>query len=273
MNTESIPKKKLLIGLVIPALLLAAFLIYYWFILLEQRISTDDAYIEADLIPVNARILGYVKEVPKSETHSVKKGDVLAILDDTDIKVELAFKEAKYKKSIGDFDRAKSLRSSRAISSSDFELAQANWVANKADYEGSQLKLSYTQILSPVDGTIAKKNVQPGQFVQPGQSLFVIVPDGAVWIKANYKETQVGKIKAGMNVKIEVDSFPGKKWQGKVESLYPSSGAILALLPPENATGNFTKIVQRIPVKISISGPNSPELKPGMSVTTTIYHE
>jgi len=102
---------------------------------------------------------------------------------------------------------------------------------------------------------IAKKGLDEGQFVQPGQRLFVMVPDGKIWVKL------------GADVNVKVDAYPRQTWKGKVESISPSSGAILSLLPPENASGNYTKVVQRIPVVITV------EQKPGMSVNTTIIVE
>jgi membrane fusion protein (multidrug efflux system) len=245
---------------------------YYWFFYLNSHITTDDAYVETDLSPVHSRIVGFVNEVLVVENQRVQKGEVLAIFDETDLDVEFSFKKAKLDKAASDFSRATKLMRSRALSQSDYETAKANLAAMEADYKGTQLKLQYTRILSPIDGIVGKKNIQPGQFVQPGQGLFVIVPESTIWIKANYKETQLENVKAGMKVLISVDAYQHHTWEGHIESISPISGAKLSLLPPENASGNFTKIVQRIPVRIRIDSSMSKQqrLKAGMSVTTTI---
>ena len=108
------------------------------------------------------------------------------------------------------------------------------------------------------------------QFVQPGQTLFVIVPTENAWIKANFKESQVRLLKAGQEVEIHVDAYPGEKWKGKIDAIFPSSVASLSLLPPENSTGNFTKVVQRFAVKISFEQKKDLRLLPGMSVEPVV---
>jgi len=118
-----------------------------------------------------------------------------------------------------------------------------------------------------------KKNVEIGQLVQPAQTLFSIVSTDDIWVVANVKETDIGKIKTGDKVDIEVDAYPGKKIEGKVESISAATGARFALLPPDNATGNFTKVVQRVPVKIRLDASAGKQLplRPGMSVLATIH--
>jgi membrane fusion protein, multidrug efflux system len=269
---KSIWSSKIFLTLVATLSCVVGALSYYWFDYSKTRIVTDDAYVETDLFPVNSRMMGFVKEVLVKENDPVKKGQTLIVFDDTDINIEVGFKKAKLAKAKADMARAKKLSSSKALSTSDFELAKANLFAMQSDYDGSLLKLRYTKILAPVDGVIAKKNIEAGQFVQPGQGMMVIVPVSPIWIKANYKETQLENVKVGMKVIVTVDAYPGIDWVGHVESISPSSGAKLSLLPPENASGNFTKIVQRIPLVVNVdSGKNSkPTLRPGMSVTTTI---
>ncbi|MGC8659882.1 MAG: HlyD family secretion protein [Desulfomonilaceae bacterium] len=140
----------------------------------------------------------------------------------------------------------------------------------------AKLNLSYTKILSPVDGYVTQKNIEPSQFVTPGQRLLEIVPlqPPNVWITANFKETQLTDVRPGQSVSIEVDTYPGVVIRGKVDSIMTGTGSVFSLLPPENATGNFVKVVQRIPVKITIDEPNVsaiPVLRLGMSVIPTIY--
>lgn len=143
---------------------------------------------------------------------------------------------------------------------------------NQAVEHQAELNLSYTTIASPIDGTIGARSLRVGQFVQAGTQLMAVVPLHAVYIVANFKETQLTNIRRGQPVAVGIDSFPGKTIRGEVDSVAPASGLEFALLPPDNATGNFTKIVQRIPVKITINrdSPLIGLLRPGMSVEPVI---
>ncbi|UWU94176.1 HlyD family secretion protein [Bradyrhizobium sp. CB1015] len=140
----------------------------------------------------------------------------------------------------------------------------------KALQRQAELNLSYTTIVSPIDGVVGNRTLRVGQFVQAGTQLMSLVPSNGAYVIANFKETQLGQVRAGQPVEIEVDMFPGKAVRGHVDSLAPASGQEFALLPPDNATGNFTKIVQRIPVKIVLDG-HDVELRPGMSVIPSIH--
>jgi membrane fusion protein (multidrug efflux system) len=139
----------------------------------------------------------------------------------------------------------------------------------------SQLKLGYTRIVAPVDGYITRKGVESGATVQAGQSLMAIVPLADAWIVANYKEAQLTHIKPGQKVRFTVDAYPGQTFQGTVESVMAGTGAAFSLLPPENATGNYVKVVQRIPVKILIDQNSDPDhlLRVGMSVEPVVLTE
>ncbi|NTE05273.1 HlyD family secretion protein [Agrobacterium tumefaciens] len=142
----------------------------------------------------------------------------------------------------------------------------------QSDIDFAKLQLSYTDIKAPATGIVSKKNVQKGQLVQAGQSLFSVVNDGSIYVTANFKETQLEKIKTGSKVEIEVDAYPDEKIQGEVYNFSPITGAKGSLLPPDNATGNFVKVVQRIPVKIKIhpSKEMLAKLRPGMSVKASV---
>jgi membrane fusion protein, multidrug efflux system len=135
----------------------------------------------------------------------------------------------------------------------------------------AQLNLQRTLILAPASGRIAKKNVDPGKYVQPGQPLLSIVEQDT-WVVANFKETQVEKMAVGQPVEVKVDAYPGRVFKGHVDSVQPGTGAVFSLLPPENATGNFVKVVQRVPVKIVMESPFDPAhpLWPGLSVVPTV---
>jgi membrane fusion protein (multidrug efflux system) len=149
---------------------------------------------------------------------------------------------------------------------------QAQIQQKDATLKGAELNKNYTKIYAPSDGYIAKKSVEIGNQIQPGQSLMAIVPLDDIWITANYKETQLERVKLGQKVKIKVDSYPSKAFYGKVDSVMAGTGAVFSLFPPENATGNYVKIVQRIPVKIILDKGTDPAhiLRIGMSVVPTI---
>ncbi len=158
------------------------------------------------------------------------------------------------------------------ILKADLEKAKAALAQTKAGQEAAELKLSYTRITAPVDGTIGQKSVRIGGFVNAGKPLLAVVPLDAVYITASFRETQLAHVQAGQSVEIKVDALPGETLQGKVESLSPASGVSYSPIAPHNATGNFTKIVQRLPVRISIN-PNqaaASKLRVGMSVAPTV---
>jgi len=149
--------------------------------------------------------------------------------------------------------------------------AQAALAHDQAAEEQAELNLGYTTIVAPVDGVVGNRSLRVGQFVQAGTQLMAVVPTDGVYVLANFKETQLTSVRPGQPVTIDVDMFPGSAVKGHINSIAPASGQEFALLPPDNATGNFTKIVQRIPVKITLNGDAlAGLLRPGMSVTPTI---
>ncbi|QRM33877.1 HlyD family secretion protein [Microvirga sp. VF16] len=154
------------------------------------------------------------------------------------------------------------------------ELAQAHAVLARsaAALKQAELNLSYTTITASVDGVVGNRTLRVGQYVQAGTQLMAVVPVDATYVIANYKETQLTHVRPGQPVEIDVDTFPGATFSGRVDSIAPASGQEFALLPPDNATGNFTKVVQRIPVKIVLDSgrPLAGQLRPGMSVTPSI---
>lgn len=152
--------------------------------------------------------------------------------------------------------------------------SQANIALRKAELDFAQLQSSYTIITAPISGTVSKRNIEPGQLVQSGQILFSIVSDTSIYVTANYKETQLAKIRAGQKVDISVDAYPGQGFKGVVANFGGATGAKFSLLPPDNATGNFVKVVQRIPIRIDFLGLDQKwkdRLKPGLSVTANIH--
>jgi membrane fusion protein (multidrug efflux system) len=173
-----------------------------------------------------------------------------------------------------DSDKAGIASAEKQISvlQAQLEQARAALKQRQASEHQAELNLGYTIITAPLDGTVGVRTVQIGQYVQPGTQLMAVVPLHAVYITANYMETQLTHVRPGQSVTIEVDTFPGTVVHGHVDSMAPASGQQFALLPPDNATGNFTKIVQRIPVKIALDAddPLAGRLRPGMSVEPTI---
>jgi len=152
--------------------------------------------------------------------------------------------------------------------SSEARVKQAQAAVGRAE-----LDLEHTTLKASIKGIVSRKSVEPGQVIQPGQPLMTLIPLEQVWITANFKETQLEDMRVGQRVKIDVDAYGGKEFTGKVDSIAAATGSRFSLLPPENATGNFVKVVQRVPVKIVLDAGQDAEhlLRPGMSVTPTVY--
>ena len=171
-------------------------------------------------------------------------------------------------------DNANLISAQKQVELLKAEIVQAKATAARAAaiQQQAELNLGYTTIVSPIDGVVGNRSLRVGQFVQAGTQLMSIVPADGAYVVANFKETQLTPVKAGQAVDIEVDMFPGQIVHGHVDSIAPASGQEFALLPPDNATGNFTKVVQRIPVKIALDDKHGPAiaLRPGMSVIPTI---
>jgi membrane fusion protein (multidrug efflux system) len=300
--------------------------------------------VDGHIIPVLAKVGGYVQTVNAVENAPVKEGQVLVQIDDAEYRVRVAQAEAdlaaaqaavtgggnvgqaeaqvqtassqreatdaqiaaaraNLQQAQSDLARIRTLAEKQIVSQQQLDaaqaaveaqsatllaaqrqaaaagatvgtaragvrLAEARLGAAQASRENAALQLSYTKVAAPASGTISRKQVEVGQLVQPGQTLMSIVADTGVWVTANFKETQLADISIGRPVELDVDSYPGCEARGTVESVSAATGARFALLPPDNATGNFTKVVQRIPVRIKVTqgcGDSRP-LRPGMSV-------
>lgn len=161
------------------------------------------------------------------------------------------------------------------VSNKQTEVAAANINRAKAALDAAQLNLNYTVVTASIDGQVSKINIQPGQLVQPGQSLFYIINNEEVWVIANFKETQLNKMVIGQKVTLKVDAFPDTEFEGTLTSFSPATGSRFSLLPPDNATGNFVKTIQRLPVKISLDPNNDAKkvslLRPGMNVDVDVH--
>jgi len=283
MNTpaflKNVPKKYLIAG--IAAFLLIFGFTFYQFISFE---STDDAFVDGHIAPVSARVEGQVVELLVKDNQMVKSGDVLARIDDKDYtdKRDMAqaddfAAEAELQEALKDNLRYKTLLSNQEISKQEFDNtslrvrnAQAQAMRAKAKLDLAQLDLQHTQIIAPIDGKVSARSVEQGQYVSVGQPLLSVVSSD-VWVTANFKETQLTRMKPGNPVEIHVDAYPGVTLMGRVDSIQGGTGETFSLLPAQNATGNFIKVVQRVPVKIILVNPNPAyPLWPGLSVSPKV---
>lgn len=209
------------------------------------------------------------------QTHSSTQQKVeQAVADEQRLAAQLTSRQA-------DFEQAKTMlrsnedaaeaerRTKKVLESQEGQLI-ADLHAKEAALTGSKVNLGYTTIAAPVDGTVGERQVRPGQLVSPGTQVISFVPV-VRWVQANYRETQLTNVKVGDAAEIRIDEFPGRVVHGKVLEIAPASGSQFALLPPDNATGNYTKVVQRIPVKIALEDSTfANSLRPGLSVIVTV---
>ncbi|MDE3153563.1 MAG: HlyD family secretion protein [Acidobacteriota bacterium] len=176
-------------------------------------------------------------------------------------------------KAEADYASAKSGTQQVAVDQARVKAAEARVEQAKAALAQAELNLAYTTVVAPTDGVVSKKSVEPGQVIQAGQPLLAVVPLEDVWVTANFKETQLDHMRPGQRATISVDALDGRTFEGHVDSIAAATGARFSLLPPENATGNYVKVVQRVPVKIVLEKGQDPQrlLRPGMSVEPTVY--
>jgi membrane fusion protein (multidrug efflux system) len=341
-NSKSRSRTKLILSSFGALAFLAALWFAYDYITVGRFIvSTDDAYVGADMAIIAPKVPANVAEVPIVNNEAVKKGDVLVRLDDGDYR--LAVDQAKAKlatqtAAIATFEaQINAAQAADAQAKAQLESAKATVLKTEADYtrtsalaardystkaaldaataardsaraqvkadaaaiesadanislleaqrseaqrvakelqvavEKAERDLSFTVIRAPFDGVVGNKSVQVGDYVTPGKRLAAVVPLDKVYVDANLKETQLGPIVVGETANVRVDALDGALLKGTVESVAPASGSQFSLLPPENATGNFTKIVQRVPVRISIPAAEAKgRLRPGLSVVVGI---
>jgi membrane fusion protein, multidrug efflux system len=247
--------------------------------------STDDAFVDVHTVSMAPKVAGRVAVVRVDDNQLVKKGDVLIEIDPRDFQVALAQAKANLAKDKATLvqantneKRAQDLFAKKVISTQERDTNIANSDASKASVEAdeaaveqAELNLDYTKITAPIDGYVTKEAVAIGDYLQVGQTLMALVPP-RVWVIANFKETQLRSMRAGQPATISVDAYPGVKLQGRVDSVQAGSGAAFSLLPPENATGNYVKVVQRVPVKIVLDEQQQLQrvLGPGMSVVPSV---
>ncbi len=240
-----------------------------------QNIEQQKLLQQALIAQAEAAIQGADADVTRYHLETVRQEKLLAGgLAGTLQIVEQAVDNEQRAKAALDLDRAKLRQEREQINVLDSQAKQArgSLLAQKAARDLAKINLGYTRIVAPVDGMVGQRLVQRGQYLSAGTQVIWEAPLPNVWVIANYKETQMTNIRVGQNAQVTVDAFPGVVLRGRVDSWSPASGAQFALLPPDNATGNFTKVVQRIPVKITLEPDRrlADLLRPGMSVITTI---
>jgi membrane fusion protein, multidrug efflux system len=235
--------------------------------------TTDNAYITGHIHYIAPQVTGVVKTVAVENNTRVKAGDLLVQIDPEPLEAMLSEAIAKNEKAQEDYQREVGLAQTRVVSVQDLAHARDDATAAAAEQRMAELNRRYTTIVSPVDGVVGGRNVEAGNTVQPSINLLAVV-EAHPWVEANFKETQVAHIHPGQKVTMTIDAIPDKTFEGTVQSLAPASGREFALLPADNATGNFTKIVQRLPVRISFD-PESirgyeERLVPGLSVVASV---
>lgn len=237
----------------------------------QANVSTVDAQIEAAKVTLTRATQDYNRYANLIKDHTITQQQ----FEQADAAKQSAERQLQV---LEDQKRAAGRQVAAATSQTNatgtqISVVNANILQKQADLENAKLNLSYTVITAPEDGLVSKINVQVGQYLQTGQSLFSVVVDNNPWVVANFKETQLAKMRIDQKVTVHVDAYPGHDFEAKVTSFSPATGARFALLPPDNASGNFVKVVQRLPVKIEFTGtePLVKDLRPGMNVDVDVH--
>jgi multidrug resistance efflux pump len=248
-------KKFVMMGVV--GLLAVAAVSYgvYYALVGRFYVSTDDAYVRANNTTLGARVAGHVAAIFPGDNSIVRTGDVIFKIDDGDYRIAV--------------DAA---RDNVEVTKAQQNEARAQLAELQTSLAKAERDLDFTSVRAPVDGTFSNRLVNTGDFIQAGQRLGNVVPLNDVFIDANFKETQLKRIRPGQPVTISVDAYGHRKFAAVVDSISPAAGSVFTLLPPDNATGNFTKIVQRLPVRIRVPKDVAKQnlLRAGMSVYTTV---
>jgi membrane fusion protein (multidrug efflux system) len=284
LRTLSLPKK---IGLAAILLLLVGSSAYFAYDLYKYE-STDDAYVQAYSTQIAPKVSGMVTRVLVVENQPVKLGQLLVQIDRKDYLAALSDAEAsrsalqaQFENAQSDFERMGKLMHDRAISpqafdraKSTFENLESQTKAAEARVEEARLNLDYASVRAPSDGVIGRRSIDAGMYAGAGTALLGFVPNDERWVDANFKETQLRAIVPGRPARVTVDALSGKTFDAVVESISPATGATFTLLPPDNATGNFTKVVQRVPVRIRLKNLTADDLRvlqAGLSAEVEVY--
>lgn len=277
--------------------------VWYWYVNLRDFVSTDDAYVDQDRVSISSKILGRVSALAVDEGDTVTQGQLLVRLDDTDLSAQkeqavaslrfseesVALAKVNLARAQDDYNRAEHQYKDAVVTKEQYDHAGSALQAAHAEYSIAlsrigtakaqvgvvQAQLENCTITCPVNGKVARRWVLPGDVVQAGQPIFSVYDRTETWVTANLEETNLQDIQLNQPVSIAVDGYPGRTFSGRVFQIGSSTAAQFSLIPPNNASGNFTKVTQRVPVKISITeeraaGVQPVELLPGMSVEVRI---
>jgi membrane fusion protein (multidrug efflux system) len=270
------------LGLVVCAFAAAGGYLYWNYA--QHFEATDDSFIAARQFAIQPKVSGYITTVPVTDNQHVASGDVLARIDDRDYRIaleqanaQLAHDQAILEQAKTNLGRFQYLVQRQAVAQQQLddqnylvEQDQATVSLDRAKVDAAQLNLSYTTVTAAQAGRVVSLSAAVGQFAQAGTTLTMFVPD-EIWVAANFKETQLDAMRPGQPVTLTIDAYPDRSIRGHVASVQSGSGPAFSLLPPENATGNWVKIVQRVPVKIVMDDPPADvALGPGMSVETIV---
>jgi len=243
------PKAFKIFGAVLAALFLLA--LVYWLVFGRNSESTDDAYVAGSQVQIVAQIEGAISSVNVSETQVVKEGQVLFKIDPTEAKIASEKADIDLLSAYADYERRSSLQGDAAVSNEELEHANLSFRKARENARQSYINLLRAEVQGPTNAILAKRYAQVGQRVAPGTVLGLLVAKDEIWVDANLKEDQLRNIRIGQPVKLESDIYGGKvAYHGKVVGFAPGTGSTLALLPAQNATGNWVKVVQRLPVRI-----------------------
>ena len=226
----------------------------YWAVYGSRYVSTDNAYTATEIAQVTPEIDGPIREVRVVDTNAVKAGDVLIEIDPRDMQVAYDKARANYDRAKIDFDRRKALSASGSVSADELTRSENDLALANASYREATLNLERTVIKSPIDGVVAKRQVQLGQRVRAGTPLMIVVPLHKLHVDANFKESELEKIKLGQPVRLISDLYGSRVvYHGVVDGFSGGTGAAFATIPAQNATGNWIKVVQRVPVRIQLN--------------------
>jgi membrane fusion protein (multidrug efflux system) len=243
----------------------------YWKLVASKHVSTDDAYAAADIAQVTTSTTGIVKTIQVVDTQTVKTGDILVTLDDTDATLAVRQAEANLTRNKTDleraqinFERRKKLAASGFLSAEELsnsesmlKVAQANVASANVSLDQARIDLTRTVIRAPVDGIIAKREVELGQRITAGTHLLSIIPISQIYVNANFKEVQLRKVKIGQPAEVHADIYGSSvTYHGHVAGISGGTGSAFAIIPAQNATGNWIKVVQRLPVRIELDHEN-----------------
>lgn len=239
----------------------------------NANVQSAGGNIETAKIRLGRANSDYVRYENLYKNHSITKQQyeqALATKQEAENQVRILQQQEKassYQKSV--------IEAKSRVSNIQTEVAAANIKRAKTLLEVAELNLTYTAVTAAIDGQVSKIDIQPGQLVQAGQSLFYIINNNEAWVVANFKETQLNRMVIGQKVSIKVDAYPDYEFKGVLSSFSPATGSRFSLLPPDNATGNFVKTIQRLPVKINLDATNDPEkvklLRPGMNADVDVH--